>query len=627
MVHKQEETTHTPEPKVLSLHKTESISHTPEPRTLTLVKTEEVSVAPEVTPTETDWTEGEGWGEEGAAELVSDQVNQLELEISGLRQQIKSLDGGRAEVESELTAAKLKNGKLLVKVKTLTKQVENLKRSGSVGSVGGMSDDLDRALEEEMNKQMDKCKAEVREMKKELDAARAEKVSLEKRLETVEGGNERMVEMKEQQDLEVEYLRSRNKELREQLEGLQWQLAEIEERSREELSNLQVALAAYQASSGASDGNLLQENVKLKTDLASLSNELTIAQQTADALREELSMVGASLKSYQDEAEVWRSQTLEAREEIESLKLHIDELQNEKGGAEEYYEAMLLNETLASEVNSLKLLIHAGQSPQHIQPIQQDQTGEQLRERIRREQQLVLQLEQDLQNRDAALQQAQEELAQLRGAAAHMPQLGQLRSRRDSTDSRLSIDREVFVEQDELVRLRSDLDSSVRENRRLNSRIRSWEVDLNSSLVLDQEGLRAELTRAIETLQIKDHKCEELTGENLRLLEERDTLQLRLSNMMRQMESAANSRAMTPVPGGNIANIPVFDPTTQIRELHSKLEELRSLNYALDVELQRERDQRENMQTRVMDPRSREADQILAASAAGQNTDSPVKHL
>ena len=28
-----------------------------------------------------------------------------------------------------------------------------------------------------------------------------------------------------------------------------------------------------------------------------------------------------------------------------------------------------------------------------------------------------------------------------------------------------------------------------------------------------------------------------------------------------------------------------------------------------------------------MDPRSREADQILAASAAGQNTDSPVKHL
>ena len=36
------------------------------------------------------------------------------------------------------------------------------------------------------------------------------------------------------------------------------------------------------------------------------------------------------------------------------------------------------------------------------------------------------------------------------------------------------------------------------------------------------------------------------------------------------MESAANSRAMTPVPGVNISSIPVFDPTTQIKELHVK---------------------------------------------------------
>ena len=47
-------------------------------------------------------------------------------------------------------------------------------------------------------------------------------------------------------------------------------------------------------------------------------------------IREELSVVCASLKSSQEEAEVWRSQAQEAREEIESLKLHIDTLQNEK---------------------------------------------------------------------------------------------------------------------------------------------------------------------------------------------------------------------------------------------------------------------------------------------------------
>ena len=61
-------------------------------------------------------------------------------------------------------------------------------------------------------------------------------------------------------------------------------------------------------------------------------------------------------------------------------------------------------------------------------------------------------MEQDLQNRDAALQQAQEELGQLRGAAVGAAVVaGQLRSRRDSTDSRLSIDREVFLEQVNIV--------------------------------------------------------------------------------------------------------------------------------------------------------------------------------
>lgn len=190
------------------------------------------------------------------------------------------------------------------------------------------------------------------------------------------------------------------------------------------------------------------------------------------------------------------------------------------------------------------------------------------------------------------------------------------------------MDRDVFMDQDilsENFRLKSDLNNTMMENRRLSSRIRSWEQELERTAVLDQEGLRAELSHAIKTLQIKDNKCEELTQENLRLLEERDTLQLRLSSMMRQMESAASSRAMTPVPGGQpLPNIPVFDPQTQIKELHIKLEELRKLNYALDVELQRERDQRENLQYRVMEPRSRQADQMLDTS---KPSDSPVKHL
>ena len=48
--------------------------------------------------------------------------------------------------------------------------------------------------------------------------------------------------------------------------------------------------------------------------------------------RHELSEVTARLKLSLKEAEDWRGQALEAREEIESLKLHIDALQSEKVG-------------------------------------------------------------------------------------------------------------------------------------------------------------------------------------------------------------------------------------------------------------------------------------------------------
>ena len=239
MVHKQEETSLAPEIKSLSLSRAEEVSIKPDDvKVLSVVKNEEVSVEPTEVQQSQDWDEPEGWGEESSPGQVPDQVLQLEQEISELRQEIKLLQGSRSEMETELNNSKLKNGKFLVKVKSLTKQIETLKKSGSSG---GGADDLDKALEDEMNHQLEKSRTETKELQKELEGVKEEKKMLERKLEVLESGNERMVEMKEQQDIDVEYLRGRNKELKEQVEGLQWQIAEVEERSREELAELQVA--------------------------------------------------------------------------------------------------------------------------------------------------------------------------------------------------------------------------------------------------------------------------------------------------------------------------------------------------------------------------------------------------
>ena len=264
-----------------------------------------------------DWSEAEGWGgEESSIEQVPDAVNQLELEISSLRQQINALEAAKQAADTEVNNSKLKNGKLLVKVKALTKQVESLKKAGGGGSV---SDDLDRALEEEMHNQVSKAKVEVKEIKAELETLKAEKSALEKRADTLESANDRLVEMKEQQDVEVEFLRTRNKEIKGQVDGLQWQLAEVEERSRTELADLQVALSAYEEHKGEGADGIMAENARLRQELAVSCQELTSAQQTADQLRDELAVLAASLNSAREEVGVWKSHSAEAREVLHTI--------------------------------------------------------------------------------------------------------------------------------------------------------------------------------------------------------------------------------------------------------------------------------------------------------------------
>merc|ERR1719325_218686 len=101
---------------------------------------------------------------------------------------------------------------------------------------------------------------------------------------------------------------------------------------------------------------------------------------------------------------------------------------------------------------------------------------------------------------------------------------------------------------------------------------------------------------------------------------------------MRQLEgsraaSMVGSRTTTPVPGMGAQDIMAsFDPQAEIRGLHSKLEELRRLNYSLDVELQRERTDRIKLEQKVMSPRSVQAARMLSQSDGSEGPKS-VQHF
>merc|ERR1719228_606108 len=530
------------------------------------------------------------------------------------------------------------NGKFLGKVKQLTKEIEALKKQKSPSPE---LDDLDRALQDEIKHQAEKCKNELKESKKELDTLKLEKDNMSKKLETLETANERLIEMKEKQDNEVEFLQHKNKDLNNQIDGLNWNISELEDRRENEVTELNNKLSVF-----TSQDNQDSDSSQLKLEIATLKSQLNEANNESDRLRADLAAINEALVLAQSETATVKSQIIDLQDSIDRLVNEKETLQFENDnlkesaapGSEGFEEIQKLNETLNSEITSLRHYIENQNlytNPPIISPSQETSEIEHLRSQLLREQKLVLQLEQDLQAKESSLELLESELMSVRDKKSQHEV--ELQSKFESP--RESLDREVFsafTDKDlvsENLRLKADLDSSMRERRQMAGCIQNWTQELNREDInnMGEEGLRNELRVAIRTVQIKDHKCEEVTQENIRLIEERDTLMLKLSTVMRQLEgsrttsamsSMAGSRTTTPVPGGMPVLMPHFDPHAEIRGLHAKLEELRRLNYNLDIELQRERGDRAVMGQRVMAPRSRHASQMLPE---GKKSESPEK--
>merc|ERR1712042_428187 len=420
-----------------------------------------------------------------------------------------------------------------------------------------------------------------------------------------------------------------------------WNITELEERRESEVAELSNKLSVFTTQT---DENL--DCNQLKIEIATLKSQLIEANNESDRLRADLAAINEALVLAQSETATVKSQIIDLQDSIdrlvnekETLKFENDNLKGSASiGTEGFEEIQKLNETLNSEIASLKHYIENQNlytNAPIVAPAHEASEIEHLKAKLLQEQKLVLQLEQDLQAKESSLELLESELMSIRDQKAQHEV--ELQSKFESP--RESLDREIFsafADKDlvaENLRLKADLDSSMRERRQMAGCIQNWTEELNREEIdnMGEEGLRNELRVAIKTLQIKDHKCEEVTQENLRLLEERDTLMLKLSTVMRQLEgsrtasamsSMAGSRTTTPVPGAMPSLMPHFDPHAEIRGLHAKLEELRRLNYNLDIELQRERGDRAAMGQRVMAPRSRHASQM---PPEGKKSESPEK--
>lgn len=176
-----------------------------------------------------------GWNAENVQLAVSSQhlstmtlsaEMQLRAKAEDLENRIKELEAQNAKIAEENKAAQVKSGKLVKKLKEYKVQIEGLQQQLKTQKQTDSFFDLDTAIEEELKAQITNLEKALIEIKEEKKNIIAEKETLLKRFDVIVSANERYMEMKERQDMEVEVLRIQNKELGNKVQSLEWRLQE-----------------------------------------------------------------------------------------------------------------------------------------------------------------------------------------------------------------------------------------------------------------------------------------------------------------------------------------------------------------------------------------------------------------
>lgn len=144
---------------------------------------------------------------------------------ANLREQedrIQLLEADKKHLQDEIASLQSKSGKIMKKLKEYKSKNDELtargyKKSPSVESTS----DLDLAIQEELNSQLKTLETKYNETKGDLEKEKMEKDSLAKRVDVLTSAHDRMTEMKERQDGQVEMLHLKVKQLTEKLKSLE----------------------------------------------------------------------------------------------------------------------------------------------------------------------------------------------------------------------------------------------------------------------------------------------------------------------------------------------------------------------------------------------------------------------
>ncbi|XP_067641042.1 protein lava lamp [Eurosta solidaginis] len=487
-----------------------------------------------------DW--GDAWGaQEAAAEeahftktstadkggrmSLVPREQQLELQLVEQAERIAELELAVERCEQQKQEMQVKSGKLMKKLKEYKTKIDELqnnaaKSNSSTTNAVSSFFDLDAAIQDELKIQIKQLEERLQEERKQHELHGVEKEKLLKRIDVLTAGSERMAEMKERQDLEVQMYQSRIQELQAKVNNLKdW--GPDGETSPEAVVEMQKQQQVVPQSAFSSDNTLTQSNSSPPSNWVMEKQQLN---QRISELTAEIRDINVDRQELQALLEEEKSNVIRAEESLIALQQQLVTCDTESVANE--------NE-VREKFNSLKAEhIQLQEKYNTLHATYEEQTGELNRIRTR-EEQLV-----------TALQQAEIKLQNSLAAGTHAEQL---QAELLHTKSQLSEASEAVT------RLEKDLDAVQTQLLELQTK--------NYQLLQANEELRSAEAVVASTAN------SELLSEEMRQLRERNN---KLEERVKQLKQEIVAYE------GNVKPSAITAHSADVDELNAQLQEKES---------------------------------------------------
>ncbi|XP_043674696.1 golgin subfamily B member 1-like isoform X1 [Vespula pensylvanica] len=273
---------------------------------------------------------------------------QLRTKIDEMEKKLEDLEEEKAKLMEENKASQIRSGKMVKKLKEYKVQIEHLQQQlKSQKSMTGLCE-LDSAIEEELRSQITELEKNLKELNEEHKNVIIERESLLKRIDVIVSANERYMETKERQDMDIEVLRLENKDLANKIKSLEAISSEDNVRSEIELPSLESGRSAKQlpkrvgTEDGTSDVQKLCDKYKeelevLRDDMETLATENEQLQHYLEEQKSRISTLERKLIAGEK-----NSQELDKlRERKEELQGLLEKLEEEKETLKKRFEERL----------------------------------------------------------------------------------------------------------------------------------------------------------------------------------------------------------------------------------------------------------------------------------------------